>query len=147
MGSHSIHSATITKLKRLPKSDRLLESYLAFAPSGFPNFRLAMPLCLKDNLQMRRRMRKTLDVAPRADLVFTDHYESHAASAFLPSPFERPAILTVDGVEDGNRLRVLKQLGFPHSLGLLPVLIVLLLFGPVVFLVPAGLAASIFTLF
>ena len=115
--------------KPLTKFDRLLETYLAYAPAGFRSFRLAMPVWLKDKLHMRRTLRKQFPLARKAPLVFTDHHESHAASAFFPSPFERAAILTVDGVGEwstatfgageGNRLRLISQLQFPHSLGLL----------------------------
>lgn len=115
--------------KPLTKFDRLLETYLAYAPSGFRSFRLAMPLWLKDKLHMRRTLRQRFHTARRTPLVFTDHHESHAASAFFPSPFDSAAILTVDGVGEwstatigageGNKLRLLQQLQFPHSLGLL----------------------------
>ena len=115
--------------KPLTKFDRLLETYLAFAPAGFRSFRLAMPVWLKDKLHIRRTLRARCQAARRPPLVFTDHHESHAASAFFPSPFERAAILTIDGVGEwstatiglgeGNRVRLLRQLKFPHSLGLL----------------------------
>ena len=115
--------------KPLTKFDRLLETYLAFAPAGFKSFRLSMPLWLKDKLHMRRTLREKLQGAVGARFVFTDHHESHAASAFLPSPFEKAAILTIDGVGEwstatygvgeANRVRLLNQLRFPHSLGLL----------------------------
>jgi carbamoyltransferase len=115
--------------KPLTKFDRLLETYLAYAPVGFRSFRLAMPLWLKDKLHMRRTLRHRFSIAREARIVFTDHHESHAASAFFPSPFERAAILTLDGVGEwstatfgegeGNKLRLRQQLQFPHSLGLL----------------------------
>jgi carbamoyltransferase len=115
--------------KPLVKFDRLLETYLAFAPAGFQSFRMAMPLWLKDKLHMRRTLREKLGNLSKAQLVFTDHHESHAASAFFPSPYEQAAILTLDGVGEwstttfgagqGNRLRLTNQLRFPHSLGLL----------------------------
>jgi len=115
--------------KPLTKFDRLLETYLSFAPAGFASFRLAMPLWLKDKLHMRRTLRTRFKTAARAALVFTDHHESHAASAFFPSPYDSAAILTVDGVGEwstatlgigeSNQIRLLKQLQFPHSLGLL----------------------------
>ncbi len=115
--------------KPLVKFDRLLETYLAFAPQGFKNFRLAMPVWLKDKLHMRRTLREQFKAARHARLIFTDHHESHAASAFFPSPFDRAAVLTVDGVGEwstatigageGNKLKMLRQLQFPHSLGLL----------------------------
>jgi len=115
--------------KPLTKFDRLLETYLAYAPAGFQSFRLAMPVWLKDKLHLRRTLRQQLTGASRARLVFTDHHESHAASAFFPSPFESAAFLTLDGVGEwstatfgtgeGNQLAFRQQLRFPHSLGLL----------------------------
>ena len=115
--------------KPLTKFERLLETYLAYAPGGFRSFRLAMPLWLKDKLYMRRTLRNGLDGPIRARVVFTDHHESHAASAFFPSPFDQAAILTLDGVGewstaafgvgDGNRIRLIDHIAFPHSLGLL----------------------------
>jgi carbamoyltransferase len=115
--------------KPLTKFDRLLETYLAYAPAGFKSFRLAMPLWLKEKLHMGRTLRQRFNTARHARLVFTDHHESHAASAFFPSPFERAAILTIDGVGEwstatfgvgeGNKLRLMEHLQFPHSLGLL----------------------------
>jgi carbamoyltransferase len=115
--------------KPLTKFYRLLETYLAYAPAGFQSFRLAMPVWLKDKLYIRRTLTEQLKEARQAKLVFTDHHESHAASAFYPSPFDKAAILTVDGVGEwststlgvgeGNKLRLLQQLQFPHSLGLL----------------------------
>jgi carbamoyltransferase len=115
--------------KPLAKFDRLLETYLSYAPSGFKSFQLAMPVWLKDKLHIRRTLKRQLGKAGRAKLVFTDHHESHAASAFFPSPFDQAAILTIDGVGEwstatygvgeGNRIRLLRQMQFPHSLGLL----------------------------
>ena len=115
--------------KPLLKFDRLIETYLAFAPRGFLSFAKAMPVWLKDKLNMRRLLRKALPDAGRVPIVFTDHHESHAASAFFPSPFDEAAILTLDGVGEwstaaygvgvGNRLRLTHHLQFPHSLGLL----------------------------
>jgi len=115
--------------KPLLKFDRLLETYLAFAPSGFRSFRLAMPVWLKEKIHFRRLLKKHFAGARRAKFVFTEHHESHAASAFFPSPFEEAAILTVDGVGEwataaigvgeNHRLRLLRELKFPHSLGLL----------------------------
>ncbi|HKW31189.1 MAG TPA: carbamoyltransferase [Verrucomicrobiae bacterium] len=115
--------------KPLLKFDRLLETYLAFAPAGFRSFRLAMPVWLKDKLHLRRFLRRELPAARRARFVFTEHHESHAASAFYPSPFDEAAILTLDGVGEwctaaigtgeGNRINLLRELKFPHSLGLL----------------------------
>jgi carbamoyltransferase len=115
--------------KPLTKFERLLETYLAYAPAGFRSFRLAMPLWLKDKLHMRRMIRRGLEGSTRARIVFTDHHESHAASAFFPSPYEEAAILTLDGVGEwstatlgvgrGNRIELTDQIQFPHSLGLL----------------------------
>lgn len=115
--------------KPLTKFERLLETYLAYAPMGFRSFRLAIPLWLKDKLHMRRTIRTALGPECRARLVFADHHETHAASAFFPSPFDRAAILTLDGVGEwstatlgvgeGNRIRLLSHIAFPHSLGLL----------------------------
>jgi len=115
--------------KPLLKFDRLLETYLAFAPSGFRSFAKAMPLWLKDKADMRRLLRRVLPGAARVPIVFTDHHESHAASAFYPSPFEEAAILTLDGVGEwstasygtgsGNRISLTHHMQFPHSLGLL----------------------------
>jgi carbamoyltransferase len=84
--------------KPLLKFDRLLETCLAFAPSGFRSFRLAMPVWLKDKIHLRRVLRQELKSAARAKFVFMVHHESHAASAFFPSPFQDAAILTIDGV-------------------------------------------------
>lgn len=115
--------------KPLLKFDRLLETYFAFAPSGFASFREAMPVWLRDKLFLRRKLRAELKDAKKARFVFTEHHESHAASAFFPSPFEDAGILTVDGVGEwstatmgmgeGNRIRLLREMRFPHSLGLL----------------------------
>jgi carbamoyltransferase len=115
--------------KPLTKFERLLETYLAYVPAGFRSFRLAMPLWLKDKLHMRRTLRNCLGSPSRSRLIFTDHHESHAASAFFPSPFEQAAILTLDGVGEwstatfgvgeGNRIRLVDHISFPHSLGLL----------------------------
>ncbi len=115
--------------KPLTKFDRLLETYLGFAPRGFASFRLAVPVWLKEKLGLPRIFRKELPGAKRARLLFTDHHESHAASAFFPSPFEEAAILTLDGVGEwstatlgkgqGNRIALTRHMQFPHSLGLL----------------------------
>jgi carbamoyltransferase len=114
--------------KPLLKFDRLLETYLGFAPSGFGSFVKAMPVWLKDKLYLPRTMRRELP-GYKKRFVFTEHHESHAASAFFPSPFERSAVLTVDGVGEwatasigigeGNRLRLTHEMHFPHSPGLL----------------------------
>ncbi len=114
--------------KPLQKFDRLLETYLGFAPAGFGSFVKAMPVWLKDKLYLPRTMRRELPGYQKR-FVFTEHHESHAASAFFPSPFERAAVLTVDGVGEwatasigvgeGNRLRLTHEMHFPHSPGLL----------------------------
>jgi len=117
------------------KFERLLETYLAFAPRGFRSFAAAMPLWIKDKLFQKtmlvKELEKTLgaDIKWRDKLLFSEHHLSHAASAFFPSPFERAAVLTLDGVGEwtttslavgsGNKLEVLKEIHFPHSLGLL----------------------------
>jgi carbamoyltransferase len=115
--------------KPLTKFERLLETYIAYAPRGFKSFRMAMPLWLKDKLHMRKTLLDGLGTPTSARLVFTDHHESHAASAFFPSPFENAAILTLDGVGEWstttlgigrlNQIELLDHISFPHSLGLL----------------------------
>ena len=84
--------------KPLTKFERLLETYLAFAPAGYRSFRQAMPLWLKQKLHLPREMTQGLQDRYQGRYVFTDHHESHAASAFFPSPFDEAAILTLDGV-------------------------------------------------
>jgi len=115
--------------KPLLKFERLLETYLAYAPAGFRSFAKAMPLWLRQKLHLPREMDKGLRGRYRGRYVFTGHHESHAASAFFPSPFEQAAILTLDGVGEwatgaygtgrGNRIELSHELRFPHSLGLL----------------------------
>jgi carbamoyltransferase len=115
------------------KFERLLETYLTFAPRGFSSFRIALPVWLKEKLFQRELLRRELkaidpEFSPRR-LLFTEHHLSHAASAFFPSPFEEAAVLTMDGVGEwattslgtgaGNRLSIFKEIHFPHSLGLL----------------------------
>ncbi|MGE0431723.1 MAG: carbamoyltransferase [Planctomycetota bacterium] len=114
--------------KPLLKFDRLLETYLAFAPAGFRSFARAMPQWLREKLHLPREMRRHLPGYARR-FVFPLHHESHAASAFFPSPFQHAAILTCDGVGEwstatigegrDNRITLLKELRFPHSPGLL----------------------------
>ncbi|MCC5806969.1 MAG: carbamoyltransferase [Opitutales bacterium] len=111
------------------KFDRLLETYLAYAPAGFRSFLMAMPLWLKTKLHLPREINRALGGKARGKILFTRHHESHAASAFFPSPFEEAAILTVDGVGEwetatlgtgrGNRIELMSGMQFPHSLGLL----------------------------
>jgi carbamoyltransferase len=115
--------------KPLRKFDRLLETYISYAPVGFASFMKAMPLWLKQKLYLPREMDKGLNGKYKNRYVFTDHHESHAASAFFPSPFEKAAILTLDGVGEwatasygvgeGNKIHLTHELRFPHSLGLL----------------------------
>jgi carbamoyltransferase len=109
------------------KFERLLETYLAFAPAGLPSFLKAMPLWLKQKLWMHELVRKEIGFG--GELVFPEHHQSHAASAFFPSPFASAAVLTMDGVGEwataswgagrGNRVELQRELHFPHSLGLL----------------------------
>ncbi len=113
--------------KPLLKFERILETYLGVAPRGFKSFLLAGPLWIKDKLYMDREIREAL--AYDGPLLYAEHHESHAASAFFPSPFEEAAILTMDGVGEwatasigvgrGNELTLLRELQWPDSLGLL----------------------------
>lgn len=115
--------------KPLTRFERLLETYLAFAPRGLRSFREAIPLWIRERLYHRRQIREGVPGADRARLVFLEHHESHAASAFFPSPFDEAAILTMDGVGEwatttwgigrGATLSIEEQIRFPHSLGLL----------------------------
>jgi carbamoyltransferase len=115
--------------KPLRKFERLLETYLAFAPSGFRSFGMAMSVFLREKMRLPSLIREGLGDGFAGSLVFTDHHESHAASAFFPSPFDEAAILTLDGVGEwstttlgvgrGSRIELLDHLQFPHSLGLL----------------------------
>ncbi len=115
--------------KPLLKFDRILETYLAYAPVGFKLFLKGLPLWLQQKLHIRRELDKGLSDQYGGRYVFTEHHESHAASAFYPSPFQEAAILTLDGVGEwatgsigsgrGNEIEILKELHFPHSLGLL----------------------------
>ena len=83
--------------KPFTKFDRLVETYLAYAPAGLQSFSMALPLWLKQKLHLRPTIRKNLGDSP-APILFMDHHESHASSAFFPSPFEEAAIVTLDGV-------------------------------------------------
>ena len=115
--------------KPLVKFERLLETYLAFAPVGFRSFSMAIPMWLREKLYQGRVLRKKLANATNAKLLFTEHHESHAASAFFPSPFDEAAVLTLDGVGEWatttwgvgrqNRIDLHQEIRFPHSLGLL----------------------------
>jgi len=111
------------------KFERLLETCLGFAPRGYRAFLAALPVWLQQKLHLPREMRAGLKGRYRRRFVFAEHHQSHAASAFFPSPFERAAVLTVDGVGEwatasygtgeGNRIRLTHELRFPHSLGLI----------------------------
>jgi carbamoyltransferase len=117
------------------KFDRLLETYLAFAPKGFRSFASSLPVWLKEKLFQKSVISNALkkiwgsDVDWEKNLLFSEHHLSHAASAFFPSPFEEAAVLTMDGVGEwtttsvatgkGNQLNILREIHFPHSLGLL----------------------------
>ena len=92
--------------KPFMKFERLLETYLSYAPVGFRSFTKAMPLWLKQKLHLPREIRRGLKGQYKKRIVFTEHHESHAASAFFPSPFEEAAIVTLDGVGDGRQLRL-----------------------------------------
>ena len=121
--------------KPFVKFERLLETYLAYAPKGFTSFTKAMPVWIKDKLFQKsaliKKLKSTLsdDINWNERLLFSEHHLSHAASAFYPSPFERAAVLTLDGVGEwtttslavgnGKDLKVVKEIHFPHSLGLL----------------------------
>ena len=111
------------------KFERLLETYLSYAPRGFRSFLQFVPLWAKQKLHLPREIATGLDQRYRKQIVFTEHHESHAASAFFPSPFEEAAILTFDGVGEwatttygvgrGHRIELTHELRFPHSVGLL----------------------------
>ncbi len=115
--------------KPLLKFERLLETYLATAPSGIRTFLMAMPVWMRQKLHLPREIRRGLGGAFRKSCVFAEHHESHAASAFFPSPFDEAAILTLDGVGEwatssfgygrGNQITLTHEQHFPHSLGLL----------------------------
>jgi carbamoyltransferase len=115
--------------KPLLKFERLLETYIAYAPRGFGQFLTGIPVWLKQKLHLPREMDKVLDNKYKGRYVFTEHHQSHAASAFFPSPFEQAAILTMDGVGEwttasygigiGNKIELKEEIRFPHSLGLL----------------------------
>ncbi len=115
--------------KPLLKFDRLLETYLAVAPRGYRQFAQAMPSWLRNKLHIPAQIRRSLGGDYRKRIVFCEHHEAHAASAFFPSPFDQAAILTVDGVGEwctttwgigrGNQVELRGELRFPHSLGLL----------------------------
>ena len=109
------------------KFDRILHSYLAYAPAGLKSFLMAIPLWIRERIWMKELIRRELGCDCK--LFFPEHHESHAASAFFPSPFSEAAFLTIDGVGEwtttsygvgrGNQIQMLAELRFPHSLGLL----------------------------
>jgi carbamoyltransferase len=109
------------------KFERILETYLAYAPYGIRSFIKAIPLWIKQKLWMKEVIGKELDFEGK--IIFPEHHESHAASAFFPSPFQEAAFLTIDGVGEwttasygigkDNTVRILAEIHFPHSLGLL----------------------------
>lgn len=116
------------------KFERLLETYLAYAPKGFKSFRMSMPIWLKEKLFQKTMLRKEFqkfdpDIDWEKKLLFSEHHLSHAASAFYPSPYEEALVLTMDGVGEwtttsaaigrGNELKIHKEIFFPHSIGLL----------------------------
>jgi carbamoyltransferase len=115
------------------KFERLLETYLTFAPNGFRSFRMAVPLWIREKLFQKNLLQKEIETHlpgfDLAKLLFTEHHLSHAASAFFPSPFDEAVVLTMDGVGEwattsmahgqGNKLDILREIHFPHSLGLL----------------------------
>lgn len=113
--------------KPLMTFERLLETYIDYAPRGLRSFLMAMPVWLREKLWIREHIAEEADY--KGKILFTEHHESHAASAFFPSPFESAAVLTMDGVGEwatssygygrGNELHLLAELHFPHSLGLL----------------------------
>lgn len=121
--------------KPLVKFERLLETYLAYAPQGFRSFLAAMPIWLKEKLYLKTMLKRDLAAIGNCktnklpSLLFTEHHQSHAASAFFPSPFQKAAVLCLDGVGewattsvwlgDGNELTPQWEIDFPHSLGLL----------------------------
>ena len=121
--------------KPLIKFERLLETYLANAPSGYNSFRVALPVWIKDKLFQKSGLAKSLRPLSRSGksvedrLLFAEHHQSHAASAFFPSPFEEAVVLTMDGVGEwtttsvsigrGNTLDMVREIRWPHSLGLL----------------------------
>jgi carbamoyltransferase len=115
--------------KPLTHFERLLETYIGYAPRGFASFRQALPVWLRKKLYLPREMDRGLKSRYKGRYIFPEHHESHAASAFYPSPFEEAAILTLDGVGEwatatcgigrGNRIELTHELRFPHSLGLL----------------------------
>ena len=121
--------------KPLVKFERLLETHLSYAPYGFHSFVAAMPIWLKEKLFLKTTLKRALaelgecDIQALPELLFAEHHQSHAASAFFMSPYHRAAVICLDGVGewatttawlgDGIRIELLWEIDFPHSLGLL----------------------------
>jgi carbamoyltransferase len=115
------------------KFERLLETYLAFAPRGYRSFAMAMPLWIREKLFQKdllgRELKRMGFTRPTERMLFSEHHQSHAASAFYPSPFDEAVVLTMDGVGEwtttsvsvgkGKTLQPIREIHFPHSLGLL----------------------------
>lgn len=116
------------------KFERLLETYLAIAPKGFRSFAMALPVWVNEKLFQKKLLRDELKaiggfLMPEEKILFSEHHQSHAASAFYPSPYEEAVVLTADGVGEwattslsvgrGKNLEILKEIHFPHSIGLL----------------------------
>ena len=128
-------SAVVFYDKPLTKFERLLETYLSYAPKGLPSFLMAMPVWLKEKLFLKATLKKEIKALLKnkrsklPQLLFTEHHQAHAASAFFPSPFQRAAVLCLDGVGewattsvwlgDKNKLELQWEIEFPHSLGML----------------------------
>ena len=136
--SYCLHEAGITAAdlnavvfyeKPLVKADRLIETYLGVAPSGLRSFALAIPTWLREKNNIPAIIRRNLGKEYDGPVLFTEHHESHAGSAFFPSPFKEAAIITADGVGEWatttigvgeeNRIQLLREIRFPHSLGML----------------------------
>jgi carbamoyltransferase len=134
IGAHEVDHVVFYE-KPFPRFERLIETYLAFAPRGFGSFAASLPAWIKEKLFQKQRLLESLQLlgGTEADwsrrLLFSEHHLSHAASAFFPSPFASAAVLTMDGVGEwattsimhghGNRLDPCREIRFPHSLGLL----------------------------
>ena len=122
-------NAVVFYEKPLLKADRLIETYLGVAPRGLKSFSLALPTWLREKSNVTGIIRRNLDKKYDGPVLFTEHHESHAASAFFPSPFQEAAIVTADGVGEWatttiavgehNQIQLLQEIRFPHSLGML----------------------------
>jgi len=132
IGSNDLHAVAFYD-KPITKFERILKTYFSVAPKGLQSFMMALPIWLREKLWIPLEIEEALEKCgvktPMENMYFPEHHESHAASAFYPSPFNRAAILTIDGVGewattamgrgDGNKLEITHDLHFPHSLGLL----------------------------